>query len=88
MNDGHQITYTQALIVKNNHEDELLNKANVVGVGIGVRQKDGQFTEEIAIVVMVDRKQPWDHLAPEDRLPSHLDGVPVDVQEIGRPEAL
>ena len=29
-------------------EDELLQKPNVVGVGVGLRQKGGVYTDEIA----------------------------------------
>jgi hypothetical protein len=36
---------------------------------------------------MVEQKVPLDQLAPEDRIPSELDGVPVDVQETGTFEA-
>ena len=38
---------------------------------------------EVALVVMVRRKVPEDPLAPGDRIPSEIDGVPVDVQEVG-----
>lgn len=79
--------YEQALAVKNAHEHILMQKANVVGVGVGVRQKNGKLTDEIAIVVMVDKKRPVSHLDPHDLIPSEIKGVPVDVQEIGRPEA-
>jgi hypothetical protein len=69
--------------VKEKHERALLRKKNVVGVGIGLRQKEGQFTEQLVLTVMVRRKQPASELAHRDRIPSQLDGVPVDVQEVG-----
>jgi len=69
--------------VKQAYQTELLSKANVVGVGIGYRQQGGQPTDQMALVVMVSRKLPKSQLAPEDIIPNELDGVPVDVQEVG-----
>ncbi len=69
--------------VRRAHQDELLVKANVVGVGVGLRQRAGSPTNEVALVVLVRRKVPAHQLAPEDRIPRAIDGVPVDVQEVG-----
>jgi hypothetical protein len=55
----------------------------VVGVGVGLRHTGGQRTDQVAVVVMVDRKVPLAQLRPQDRLPSEIDGVPVDVKEVG-----
>jgi hypothetical protein len=70
-------------VVKEKHEAALLRKKNVVGVGIGLRQVDGQPTEQLALTVLVRRKEPESELAWHDRIPAELDGVPVDVQEVG-----
>ncbi|MFO7743519.1 MAG: hypothetical protein R6X31_14550 [Anaerolineae bacterium] len=78
----------QARRVKAAHEHELMRKANVVGVGIGLRQQGGEQTDEPAIVVSVSRKVPLSLLDEEDRIPRQLEGVPVDVQAIGEPRAL
>jgi hypothetical protein len=69
--------------VRRAYEDELMAKANVVGVGVGYRQRSGERTGELALVVMVDKKVPEALLAPEDVIPTSLEGVPVDVQEVG-----
>ena len=74
--------------VKRARQAELLRKANVVGVGVGYRRQRGQPTDTVALVVMVSRKLPREQLAPEDLLPRELDGVPVDVQEVGELRAL
>lgn len=74
--------------VKRAYQDELLAKANVVGLGIGQRQKAGQETGEPALVVMVTQKVPVSQLAPEDVIPRQIEGVPVDVQEVGEIRAL
>ncbi len=69
--------------VKRAHEKALLTKANVVGVGVGYRVAGGRRTETIALVVMVRRKVPASRLSAEDVIPAELEGVPVDVQEVG-----
>lgn len=74
--------------VKAAHEAELMRKANVVGVGIGLRQRDGQYTGELAIVVSVTHKVPPDKLDPGDVIPREIDGIPVDVQVVGTLRAL
>ena len=70
--------------VKAAHEAELMAKANVVGVGIGFRQQQQTRTDEVVLVVMVEKKVPLSQLKPEDVIPSQIEGVPVDVQESGR----
>jgi hypothetical protein len=73
----------RVLAVKARHESELMRKSNVVGVGVGFREKAGHLTDEIALVVNVIRKLPSSQLAPEDFVPREIEGVPVDVREIG-----
>jgi hypothetical protein len=70
--------------VKQAHEGQLMGMANVVGVGIGFRTYQGLRTNQPALVVMVSRKIPPEMLNPEERIPAEIDGVPVDVQEVGQ----
>jgi len=65
------------------HKGELLSKPNVVGVAMGYRQTSGLPTETLALVVMVTHKVPQSALSPEDQIPSSLEGIPIDVQEVG-----
>jgi hypothetical protein len=74
---------SNAQIVRQKYQEMLMSKANVVGVGIGLRRKGGRRTEELALVVMVRRKLPLEQLAPEDIIPAEIDGVPVDIREVG-----
>mgnify|MGYP005841442495 CR=1 FL=1 len=69
--------------VKQAREKEILSKANVVGVGVGFRQVNGKLTDTPALIVMVTQKKTPQQLPPEDILPDSIDGVPVDVQEVG-----
>jgi hypothetical protein len=78
----------QLLNVKRAHERELLEKPNVVGVGIGYRQVGGESTDTLALVVLVTEKVPQSRLDPSDQIPSAIEGVPVDVQEVGKIVAL
>lgn len=71
------------LSVKRIYEDELLAKPNVVGVAIGYRQSGGKTTDSLSLVVLVSKKLPENSLNSEDQIPITLDGIPVDVQEVG-----
>ncbi len=70
--------------VKAVHEADLMFKANVVGVGIGLRQRGGKPTGEPAIVVSVIQKVTLSQLDSGDVIPRELDGIPVDVQAVGK----
>ena len=78
----------RVVAVKARHEADLLKKANVVGVGVGFREKGGRPTDEVVLVVNVSRKQPASQLAPQDVIPPIIEGVPVDVRETGELRAL
>jgi hypothetical protein len=69
--------------IKARYEDELLAMANVIGVGVGLRRKGGVTSEEPVLVVLVSHKFPRAQLAEKDLVPDRIEGVPVDVQEIG-----
>lgn len=81
--DDPQATYERIRAVKQAHEKALLDKANVVGVGIGLRQRGGTRTDQMVLVVMVKQKVPRHQLAPADVIPGDIEGVPVDVQVVG-----
>jgi hypothetical protein len=72
---------------KEKYESALLEKANVVGVGIGYRQEDDPNEDEPALIVSVTHKVPWDELKEDDRVPGTLEGVPVRVEAVGTPRA-
>lgn len=83
-----QYTLAEVRAVKEKYEEDLLARANVVGVGIGYQYKNGRPTNQIVIVVSVTEKKPLDELAEEDIIPAELDGIPTDVQEVGQIRAL
>ena len=69
--------------VKNAHQDALLDKANVVGVGVGMRRKGNAPESRLVLVVMVSRKLPVSLLRPEDVVPREIEGIPTVVEEVG-----
>ena len=78
----------RAQAVKARYEKELMRKRNVVGVGVGFQERAGKETGAVCIVVSVRLKLPPDQLAPQDVIPTELDGVPVDVKATGAFRAL
>lgn len=74
--------------VKEASKENLLAMKNVVGVGVGYKIQGGEQSDEFAIVVMVSRKLPLPALAPETVLPKHVEGVKIDVIEVGQLRAL
>ena len=78
-----QSALERAQAVKRAHEDELMSKKNVVGVGVGLLEKSGVRTGAVGLVVMVKQKLPQTQVAPGDVIPAEIEGVPVDVQEVG-----
>ncbi|MGI9293103.1 MAG: hypothetical protein ACR2PS_03900 [Pseudomonadales bacterium] len=74
--------------VRIRHEAELMRYPNAIGVAIGIRTKQGKPTGEHCIVVYVSQKIPPNQLNEDEILPSHVEGVPVDVVGVGQVEAL
>ena len=75
------------------NQQQLLARANVVGVGTGLRVRNGQFTDEVCVQVFVERKFSPEALGAWDMVPSRVPGyeganVRTDVVEAPVPEAL
>lgn len=62
-------------------------RANVVGMGIGIKWTGGQPTGEPALVVLVTHKLPEEALSAADRIPSQFQNMQTDVLAIGFPVA-
>jgi len=65
------------------YSPELLQKAHVIGTAVGYRKQNNSPTDEWVLVVLVDQKVPLAQLAPQDRIPSEIEGIRVDVQAMG-----
>lgn len=73
--------------IKDDHKDDLIKKKNVVGVGVGYKEKGGSRTNQPCITVLVERKVGESELSAIDLIPSLVDGVLTDVIEVGKIEA-
>jgi hypothetical protein len=56
---------------------------NVVGVGIGEKVSHGISTGILAVKLLVRVKFPDGAIPDNDRLPAEIDGLPVDVEQVG-----
>ncbi|UCD98570.1 MAG: hypothetical protein JSV42_16705 [Chloroflexota bacterium] len=68
---------------KESSKGSLLTMQNVVGVGVGYQNTGGKNTGNYAIVVMVSQKLPVPALPREAVLPKSVNGVLIDVIEVG-----
>ncbi len=64
-------------------KEELMHRANVVGVAVGNKGDKTAPEGEPAVVVLVERKLPLSALTADDVIPKQVDGVRTDVYEVG-----
>lgn len=69
-------------------EENLLRKKNVVAVGIGFKEVDGEKTKTKAIICSVSKKESLDKLKKKDVIPTQVKSMLTDVKEIGVVKAL
>lgn len=74
--------------VQDKRENELLAMDNVIGVADGLKMKAGKPTGQASLTVLVEKKRPAGKLAKASIVPAKIDGVPTDVVEVGKIEAL
>lgn len=60
-------------------KEELTAIPNVLAVGIGLKESNGEFTDEISYRVFVDRKRPLSELSPDEIVPPTINGIKTDV---------
>lgn len=65
------------------HVGNLLEKKNVVAVGIGYKKIEGKPTSQLSIVCSVKEKIEAEYLSAQDYIPETLDLAPTDVQQTG-----
>ena len=75
------------LAIKQIHEENISKKANVNGVGLGVKWVNGHPTEQPAILIFVQKKLSKrgiiNKFSAEELIPSEIEGIPTDVIEVG-----
>jgi hypothetical protein len=74
--------------VRQLHEAELLALDGVVGVAESYKVKAGKPTKEWALIVLVEEKHRKSEVGKSDLVPAEISGVPTDVMEVGKIEAL
>jgi len=74
--------YTELLRLKDKVEGELLRIPGVVAVSVGLKVIDGLHTEDMCLRIYVDEKKPLERIPETYRIPSLIDGVATDVNEI------
>ncbi len=65
------------------HQTKILKKANVVGMGVGIKIKDGQATGRLCLKVYVQKKVGKEKLSGVDLVPPQLGRIQTDVEEVG-----
>jgi len=70
------------------HTKALLEKKNVVAVGLGRKTTKGIKTTKMAIVCSVEKKVPLSELRKRDIVPSEVNGIATDVVQTGAFKAL
>lgn len=81
------MTWDRIRAAKEKFERFLMDKAHVIGVGIGKKIVAGRETDEPAVIVFVEKKIPEPQLNRKDIIPKTLDEVKTDVIETGRLKA-
>jgi hypothetical protein len=71
--------------VKRAAQARLRSIPGVHAVGVGHKMVNGQPTSDIAIMVFVTRKKDISEIAPEEVIPTEIDGVKTDVYESSAP---
>jgi hypothetical protein len=74
---------SEYIAIKERAAGHLLKLPQVTAVGLGPREQNRRYTGEIAIKVFVRRKRPLDEIPEAERIPSSIEGVPTDVEELG-----
>lgn len=57
----------------------------VVHVGLGLKERNRRVTDTLCIRVYVREKIPDERLAPDERVPSEVGGIPTDVNVVRKP---
>ena len=78
----------QVAQVKKMNQQQIMAKPNVVGVGVGYRERGRRITDELCVVALVRKKLPMSALHPADLVPKQVQNVATDVLEVGVLRAL
>lgn len=68
--------------IKDKYCKWLMSLQNVHTVAVGYKEKDGEITDEPAVVIFTTSKVPQKDCPENERIPAYLDGIPTDVIEL------
>src|SRR5436190_1507558 len=68
--------------IQDQHLDDLFALPHVAAVGTGLRQRQGAVTDEVCVVVFVDRKVDQSELAAHEVVPAQLAGPDETTAEV------
>lgn len=71
------------VLIKELYKNYLKKRQNVVGIGTGLKVKNGEVTSEKCILVGVSNKKLSSQIQKKDLIPKKILGVPTDVIEVG-----
>ena len=78
------LSFDDLKAVQANCEPALFKRLGVHGVGIGYKITNGQMTDQLAIVVVVEKKASRGSLSATELVPDQVDGIPTDVVQQAR----
>ena len=70
--------------IKAKHQKSIMKKKNVIGLGVGYKETKGKRTDELCLVVMVEKKEDVSTLRKKDQVPRIIDGIRTDVKQVGK----
>jgi len=76
--------FNQIMEIQERFRLELLAKQGVVGVAVGYRNYQGESTDDVTLIALVEKKRPLSEIADDDLVPRDLDGARTDVVEVGQ----
>lgn len=76
--------HDQAEKIKLQNQKALLQKKNVVGVGLGFKEIGGITTDTVCLTVLVENKVDPAALSQADVIPQEIQGVQTDIKYVGK----
>ena len=70
--------------LRQKHQKKILKKKNVLGLGVGYKETGGKKTDELSLVVLVEKKEDISTLSKKDIVPTEVEGVKTDVKVVGK----
>ncbi|WP_216362505.1 trypsin-like serine protease [Bowmanella denitrificans] len=74
---------SKVMAIQEENEGQLLQLANVNGVGVGFKDSKNKPTDELSLKVFVQKKLKPAELDKQDMVPAKIAGIKTDVVEIG-----